>query len=113
MCRSWKNRSHLKKCVTVEKMSHTLKKMCHSLKKGPHLINVSALEKRVPLKKFFHSLKKRVTLKKGVSQLKNGSLKRFSQLQLEKIVHTKTLCHIWKNGSYLTNCVTVGKIGVT
>ena len=56
-------------------MSHTLKKMCHSLKKGPHLINVSALEKRVPLKKIFHSLKKRVTLKKGVSQLKNGSLK--------------------------------------
>ena len=33
MCHSWKNGSHLKKCVAVGKIGHTYK-MCHTWKMG-------------------------------------------------------------------------------
>ena len=60
--------------------------------------------------KNFHSLKNGVTLKKSVSQLKNGSLKKFT---VGKIGHTWKNFYSLKNRSRLKRCVTPGKTGQT
>ena len=90
MYHSWKNGSHLKNSVTVEKMGHTLKGVSQ-LEKRLHLKIVSHLEKWVPFKKC-------VTFGKNGSHLKNVSLwKNGSRLKnlshFEKWVILEKMCH--------------------
>ena len=90
MGHTWKDESHLKKWLKLEK-SVNLGKMCHTWKKGSHF------EKRFKLKKIRHtrraSLNNVSHLKKRVTFRQNG--------------------HTWKIGTHLKNWITLGKIGKT